>query len=29
MKYINQHQFFPPVNQATEDGLLAIGGSNV
>ena len=26
MKYINQHQFFPPVNQATEDGLLAIGG---
>lgn len=26
MKFLNKHHFFPPVSQATEDGLLAFGG---
>lgn len=26
MSFLNQHQLFPPVNQATKDGLLAVGG---
>lgn len=26
MNFLNKHHFFPPVSQATEDGLLAFGG---
>lgn len=26
MSFLNKHHFFPPVSQATEDGLLAFGG---
>ena len=26
MKFLNKHHFFPPVSQATDDGLLAFGG---
>ena len=26
MKFLNKHHFFPPVSQATEDGLLAFDG---
>lgn len=26
MIFLNKHHFFPPVSQATEDGLLAFGG---
>ena len=26
LNFLNKHHFFPPVSQATEDGLLAFGG---